>query len=142
MNRRDFLTLTAVVTLAAPLSVRRAHAGAPVAYTPGLVKDELAKGHTVFVDFSAPWCGTCAVQNRVMDKLRAANPAYEKDVTFVKVDWDTYRNDAFTKGLKVTDRATLIVLKGDKELGRLNWETGEAKIKALMDTALAAATSA
>ncbi|MBI1220864.1 MAG: twin-arginine translocation signal domain-containing protein [Rhodobacteraceae bacterium] len=142
MNRRDFLTLTAAVTLAAPLSVVRAQAAAPVPYKPGLVQDQLAKGQTVLVDFHATWCSTCAAQKRVMDKLRAANPAYDKAISFVVVDWDTYRDDAFTKGLKVTDRATLIVLKGDKELGRLNWETGEAKIKALMDTALTAATSA
>ncbi len=139
MNRRDFLTLTAVVTLAAPLAAR---AGAPVPYRPGLVKDALAQGKTVFLEFSATWCTTCAAQGRVMEKVRAANPAYDAAIDFVKVDWDTYRDDPFTKGLKVSDRATLIVLKGDTELGRLNWETGEAKIKALMDTALHAATSA
>jgi thiol-disulfide isomerase/thioredoxin len=142
MNRRDFLTLTAAVTLAAPFTAVRARAAAPVPYTPGLVQDELAKGKTVFVAFHATWCGTCAAQTRVMDKLRAANPGYDKAISFVVVDWDTYRNDAFTKALKVTDRATLIVLKGDKELGRLNSETGEKPIKALMDAALTAATSA
>lgn len=142
MNRRDFLTLTAVVTLAAPLTAGRARAAAPVPYRPGLVQAELAKGKTVFVAFHATWCGTCATQTRAMDKLRAANPAYDTAISFVLVDWDRYRDDAFPKGLKVTDRATLIVLKGGKELGRLNWETGEAKIKALMDTALTATTSA
>lgn len=142
MNRRDFLRLSASVSLAAPLLAGRVQAGAPVAYTPGLVKAALAEGKTVFLSFHATWCTTCAAQARVMDRLRAANPAYEKAIDFIVVDWDSYRNDPLTKRLKVTQRATLVVLKGDRQLGRLDWETGEAKIKALMDTALAAATSA
>jgi thioredoxin 1 len=139
MNRRDFLLLTASVSLAAPMVAR---AGAPVAYKPGLVQEALAGGRVVFLDFHATWCTTCAAQKRVMDRLRAANPAYDKAIDFVVVDWDSYRDSALAKRLKVTQRATLIVLKGDKQLGRLDFETREKKIKALMDTALAAATSA
>ena len=43
------------------------------------------------------------------------------------------------KELNIPRRSTLVVLKGDKELGRVVAETGRDKIKALMDTALAAA---
>lgn len=139
MNRRDFLMLTATVSLAAPLVAK---AAAPMAYKPGLVKSALGEGKVVFLEFHATWCSTCAAQTRVIDRLRKANPAYGKHVDFVVVDWDTYRNSAIAHRLKVSQRATLIVLKGDRMIGRLDWETGEAKIKALMDKALAAATSA
>lgn len=139
MNRRDFLMLTASVSLAAPPMAR---AGAPVAYHPGLVKQALADGKVVFLHFHATWCTTCAAQTRVINKLRAANPAYDKAIDFVVVDWDTYKDSAIAKRLKVSQRATLIVLKRNKMLGRLDWVTGEKKIKALMDTALAAAISA
>ncbi|MDE3239672.1 MAG: thioredoxin family protein [Paracoccaceae bacterium] len=139
MNRRDFLNLTAAVSLATPLLVEKARAAAPEAYKPGMVKTALAEGKTVLLDFSATWCTTCAAQRRVLKKLRAENPGYDKAIDFVTVDWDTYRNGALAKSLKVTDRATLIVLKGDKQIGRLNWETGEAKIKALLDAGVAAA---
>lgn len=142
MDRRDFLLLTGTVTLAMPMLARGARAGAPVDYTPGLVKRALAEGKVVFLDFHATWCTTCAAQKRVMDRLRAANPAYDKAIDFVVVDWDGYRDSALAKELKVTERATLIVLKGDRQLGRLDFETREPQIKALMDTALAAATSA
>lgn len=138
MKRRDFLALTAAGLIAAPLA---AHAAAPVEYTPGMVKKDLAEGKTVFLDFHATWCSTCAAQKRVIDKLRASNPAYDKSINFVVVDWDTYRHAAIARKLDVTHRATLIVLKGDKTLGRLNWETREPEIKGLMDKALDAAAN-
>lgn len=141
MERRDFLRLTAAVSLAMPLLPRRGLA-APLTYTPGLVDDELARGATVFVDFYASWCSTCAAQHRVIDALKAENPAYEKAIRFVQVDWDTYKDEVLSVELKIPRRSTLVVLKGGKELGRIVAGTGRAEIKALMDTALAAATSA
>lgn len=134
MNRRSFL-LTSAALLAVPAAV----SAAPMAYKPGLVEEALAAGKTVFLDFKASWCSTCAAQERVIAKLKAANPAYEANITFIDVDWDDYGRHAFTKGLKIPRRSTLVVLKGDAELGRIVAGTGEAEIKALMDVALGAA---
>ncbi|MFW2589325.1 thioredoxin family protein [Sagittula sp. SSi028] len=135
MNRRRFLT-TAAACAIAPFSAQAA-----VNYTPGLVKDRLAKGEVVFLDFAADWCSTCAAQERVINDLRAGNPAYDQKITFVRVDWDAYRKSALTTELKVPRRSTLIVLQGDKELGRIVAGTRSADIKKLMDSALAAASA-
>lgn len=134
MKRRDFITLTAAA-LVAPLAAR----AAVFDYAPGLVKDALAKGDTVFLDFKASWCSTCARQERVINALKAANPAYGAAITFVNVDWDQYGRHEFTKSLNIPRRSTLVVLKGDAELGRIVAGTGQAEIKALLDTALGAA---
>ncbi|TMV57791.1 thioredoxin family protein, partial [Thioclava sp. BHET1] len=123
MNRRDFMMLTVAVSLAAPLGALPAQAGAPVDYRPGLVTSELAAGKTVILDFHATWCTTCAAQKRAIDKLRAENPAYDKALTVIVVDWDRYKSSTLAKDLKVTQRATLVALKGKAEIGRLNWET-------------------
>lgn len=136
MKRRTFLTLAAALPFA-PLAAR----AATVDYTPGLVKSELAAGKILFVDFKASWCGTCAAQGRVIDALKAENPAYEQAITFVNVDWDTYKSADLTKELKIPRRSTLVVLKGDQELGRIVAGTGKDEIKALMDAALTAATA-
>ncbi len=135
MNRRDFLLLTAAVTLAAPAPARAA-GGIP--YTPGAVDRALAEGKTVFLDFTASWCGTCRAQARVIAALRAENPAYDA-ITFIDVDWDSYARAEITRRLNVPRRSTLIALKGDRELGRIVAGTGRAEIKALLDAALAAA---
>jgi len=55
---------------------------------------------------------------------------------FVKVDWDTYKNDDVTVFRSVPRRSTLIVLRGKDELGRVVAGTSEAQIKGLMDTGL------
>ena len=71
----------------------------------------------------------------------ADNPAYTQGVTFIDIDWDTYGTSELAQSLKIPRRSTLVVLKGEEELGRIVAQTGTADIKALMDTALAAATS-
>lgn len=132
MKRRDFLLTTAAAIAAAP-------AFAVTQYTPGLVAQELAAGKTVFLDFTAKWCSTCARQRRVLAELKAENPDYEQSVVFIDVDWDTYRNAELTRNLNIPRRSTLVVLKGEQELGRIVAGTSKTEIKALMDIALGAA---
>lgn len=136
-KRRDLLLTSAAASVAALLP---AHVfAAPSEYTPGLVARELAAGKTVFVDFKASWCSTCAAQGRVLADLKAGNPDYEAQITFINVDWDDYGRSDFSKSLNIPRRSTLVVLKGDQELGRIVAQTGKDEIKALLDVALRAA---
>ncbi|MBT8412876.1 MAG: thioredoxin family protein [Boseongicola sp.] len=136
MHRRTFLTSAAALTLASP-----AFAGIGKAYTPGLVQKELDAGKTVFVDFYADWCTTCRRQERVINALLSQNTAYEENISFVAVDWDKHSNSELSVFLNIPRRSTLVVLRGDEELGRIVAGTRENEIKALLDTALVAATS-
>jgi len=136
MHRRTFLILTA----AAPFIVHAAQAaGTP--YTPDLLAAELAAGKTVFLDFKASWCPTCRSQGRAIDALRAENPAYDQSISFIDADWDDWGNSAIVTQLNIPRRSTLVVLKGDVELGRIVAGTAKDDIKALMDVALQAATA-
>ncbi len=135
MNRRSFLATTAAALVLAPM------ARAAIEYTEGAVDAALAEGKTVFLDYKASWCTTCAAQERVINALRSENPAYDAQITFINVDWDAYRSAPITTRYGVPRRSTLIVLKGDQELGRIVAGTSRDQIKALMDTALQAATA-
>ena len=131
MHRRIFLaTGAAAATLPMGLMADTTD------YTPGAIEAALKRGETVFVGFSADWCGTCKAQERVMDKLRAENPAYDASMTFVRVDWDEFGRHEVTKSRGIPRRSTLIVLRGEEELGRVVAGTSEAQIKALMDMGL------
>ncbi|MGJ8582966.1 MAG: thioredoxin family protein [Marinosulfonomonas sp.] len=136
MKRREFMALGTAALLIPGL----AQAGA-MEYKPGLVTKELKAGKTVFLDFTASWCSTCAAQARVLDALKAENPAYEQAISFIDVDWDTYKSADLTKSLKIPRRSTLVVLKGNKELGRIVAGTSRGDIKSLMDVALQASVA-
>jgi thiol-disulfide isomerase/thioredoxin len=131
MNRRTFIGASAA-TLAFP-GVLIAAGAEMIDYEPGLLAQKLADGETVLVDFAADWCSTCARQERVISDLRANNPAYDEHITFVRVDWDRFGRDTVTTSRKVPRRSTLILLKDDKELGRIVAGTSVDDIKSLLD---------
>ena len=135
MDRRSFVLSAAALACAGPALAKTQ------LYTPGMVQSLLASGETVFLEFSTEWCSTCAAQRRVLDKLKAADARYLDAISFVYVDWDKHARSDLAKALRVPRRSTLVVLKGDQELGRIVAGTRERDIKALMDTALNAATT-
>ncbi|WP_170477503.1 thioredoxin family protein [Ruegeria arenilitoris] len=136
MDRRHFLVLTVGAA-----SLPFAGKAAPLEYEAGLLEKHLKTGDTVFLDFKASWCSTCAAQERVINTLKSENSDYEANITFIDVDWDDYGKSELVKRMKIPRRSTLVVLKGDQELGRIVAQTGRSQIKALMDTALEAATA-
>ena len=131
MDRRTFIA-TASATALLPAAAN----AIGLEYTPGLVKERLAAGETVFIDFAAHWCTTCRAQERVIGQLLGDNPAYEENITFVRVDWDQYGRGELATELNIPRRSTLVVLKGDEELGRLVARTSRGDIQGLLDTAL------
>ena len=132
MKRRTFIA----ASLSATLLPLPALAVEFVDYTPGLIDAALAEGRTVFVDYGAEWCGTCKRQQRVINALRESDPSYDAAMMFVKVDWDTYKNADVTVFRNIPRRSTLLVLRGEDELGRIVAGTSESQIKALMDLGL------
>ena len=129
MKRRTFISLVAGLALAPSLAFSQA----PIEYTPGLIKQKLAEGKTVLVDYAAVWCSTCKRQERIIEQLRESNPEYNKNITFVRVDWDVYSTEPVTEDRNIPRRSTLVLLRGDKELGRI---VAGYNIKPLLDKGL------
>lgn len=135
MHRRLFLSASCAALLA-PLASR---ASERVFYTPGLAETAMQAGKTVFLDFWTNWCSTCVAQDRAIEEIRNSDPAYDRAITFITVDWDQYSDGELAKSLGIPRRSTLVALKGTREIGRIVAGTSRTKIKALLDEALASA---
>ena len=139
MKRRDLLIMSA-----ATLTLSGTAAAAADGWTDASPDDvllALSRGETVFVDFAADWCTTCRAQERVINALLEENPAYGEAVNFMRLDWDKHGRSELAQVLNVPRRSTLIVLKGEREYGRIVAGTQRGAIKELMDTALQTAQS-
>lgn len=134
MKRREFLALSAATVALAPLPAFANEGWTD--YQPGVATDALANGDTVLLDYSATWCSTCKAQERAIENIRAANPAYNGAITFIRVDWDTYSRAPITTIYGIPRRSTLVLLRNDAELGRIVADTRPAAIQALMDLAM------
>ena len=74
-----------------------------------------------------------------MAALWNENADYEANIVFVRIDYDLYGRAELAKQLDIPRRSTLVVLRGEAELGRNVAGTSRKSIKALFDIALEAA---
>jgi thiol:disulfide interchange protein DsbD len=94
------LCVYGVTTLSAPVAtVSAGPAGAPAAgawepWSQGAVDKYRAAGRPVFVDFTASWCLSCQVNERVALRTQEVQAAFQRgNVALLKADW-TERDDA------------------------------------------------
>lgn len=76
-----------------------------IPFTPEAVEERVRAGQTVFIDFTAEWCWTCKVNERVVLSQQALRDRFsDDDVAMVKADW-THRNPQITQMLKAFGRS-------------------------------------
>lgn len=125
MSIRSFFA-TLIVTLSLGFCVLPAAAGTP--FTPAALAEAQKSGAAVLVDIFAPWCPTCAAQNVVLDQLRSDDRF--KNFVRLRVDFDNQKDAV--RALGANSQSTLIVYKGEREVGRLVGETSPEAIEALL----------
>jgi thiol:disulfide interchange protein len=71
-----------------------------IAFSPERLQNELAQGHSVFIDFTAAWCITCKFNEASVLESAAVKSAFQHyDVVKMKADW-TNADPVITKTLK------------------------------------------
>ncbi|HLF17666.1 MAG TPA: thioredoxin family protein [Candidatus Omnitrophota bacterium] len=70
-----------------------------IAYSPEVVADLRSRGKAVFIDFTAQWCLSCQVNEKlVLSQRRVMDAFKEKGVILIKADWTNY-DEGITKAL-------------------------------------------
>lgn len=63
-------------------------------FTPGLVAEYQAQGRPVFVDFTADWCLSCQVNERVvLERPEVLNRLQDGKIALVRADWTRHDED-------------------------------------------------
>lgn len=101
-------------------------------FTSAALADAQKGGKSVLVEVGAPWCPVCKAQKPILDSLLSGDKY--KSVVKLDIDFDSQKADL--KALNVQKQSTLIVYKGDKEVGRSTGVTDPAAIEALVAKAL------
>jgi thioredoxin 1 len=127
ITRRIFAAMAIAV-----VAVFAVPALAATKFTPAALAEAQKAGKSILVEVSAPWCPVCRAQKVVLGEL--GKQARFKNIVKLEVDFDTQK-DAL-KALNVRMQSTLIVYKGDKEMGRLAYDASKESIEALLAKAL------
>ncbi len=100
-------------------------------FTDSNVKELIASGKPVVIDFWAEWCGPCRMVAPVIDEL---STEYEGQVEIGKLNVD--ENTEIPAEFGIRNIPTILFFKGgevvDKQVGAANKATLEQKVKALL----------
>jgi len=94
--------------------------------------EAVAAKSSILVHVTAPWCGTCTIQKPIVAEL-LAKPEFQ-NIKLFDVDFDTQKGAL--ESFRVQNQSTMIVFKGDKEVGRDVGQTDPTAIEALLRKSL------
>ena len=137
-SRRLILALAigAAGTLAAPAFAEPA-GNTPQPFTQQAFETAQKAGRAILVDTYATWCDVCARQAPIIEKL--INEPQYKDLAVFRVNFDTQKD--IMRKFNARVQSTLIVFRGEKEVGRSVGETQPEWIDDLLQKTLGKSTS-
>jgi thiol:disulfide interchange protein len=125
MIRAALFTLAAIIAASAP-----AHSAITQKFDRAAFTAAQTQGRPILVEVKAWWCPVCASQGRTIASATKAS-AFDKLVIF-EINYDSQKPE--WKSFNVRKQATLIGFRGDREVGRIEFQTDKALIGTLLST--------
>ncbi len=123
VNRLIALAAFALIAIA-PFS----SAEAAMAFDKQAFKAAQIEGKPILLEITAPWCSVCRKQQPIIKSLEEGGKL--PGLKVFNIDFDSSKE--LLKELSVNSQSTLIVYKGNKEVGRSTGSTDAKEIEALV----------
>ena len=91
-----------------------------------------AAGTPILVEVTASWCPVCKAQAPILSQLRGE--AKFKELVSFNIDFDSQKD--LLRKFNVQKQSTLIVFKGNQEMGRSTGDTNAGSIASLLGKAI------
>lgn len=127
LTRRAVLACAALLALALP-----ARSADRVPFTAAAFERAQAEDAPILVHVTAPWCGTCRTQKRVLPDLLATQDLSR--VVWLEVDFDT-QPDVW-QAFDARRQSAMVIFKGREEVARAVGETSPEALRNLLAKAL------
>lgn len=131
MITRRKLIITTAATLLSPAGQAIA-SGIGSRFTWEVFEAAQKEGKPILVEVYAGWCPVCRLQRPIIEDLALSERF--KDLVYLEIDFD--RQKDVLRKLNAQKQGTLIVFKGENEVGRSTGDTNPASIERLMAKAL------
>jgi len=98
-------------------------------YSQSEFERNVEKGGVVLLHIHADWCSTCRAQDKILKSLMDNNNY--PGLTIMEINFDTQKD--LLKKYNVRYQSTLVLFRGNKELGSLTAKRNISAIRALLD---------
>jgi len=96
-------------------------------FTEEIFENAKASGKTIVINSYEVWCGTCSKQTKILDQAEKEF----KDIIFLS--YEQSKNKDIAQKLKVKYWTTIVVYKGNKEVGRIMGQTDKKIIYSIIE---------
>jgi len=96
-------------------------------FTEEIFENAKASGKTIVINSYEVWCGTCSKQTKILDQAEKEF----KDIIFLS--YEQSKNKDIAQKLEVEYWTTIVVYKGNKEVGRIMGQTDKKIIYSIIE---------
>lgn len=109
-----------------------------LSYRRGLLRELQDEGRLIVVNFTAAWSPVSRLKRETLGQIKAENPTYAQNITFVDIDWDTFGPSRMAERMQIKEHATLVAFRGSREIARINGTYEEAALRAFLERVISA----